>query len=323
MQLLSKTGIIRIVLIFTVLFSIIFLIPAISPKIEIKPLLQSESRHFIIISALFVLFHFLLEPLRWYQYARDTSPEETPLNAGFPRVFSVLSTTALFSYTMPFKLGLPTRIYLMKLYLGMALNRILYFLAVDGVINLSIWGLFGAICFATLLPMSYVSDHFLIILAGACVIVLAAYLARNLLRKIVKPLLSDEYKVSVRTLVLSGSLVTFDVVGFGLRHIAIFLFLGFPVSYLDGFLIGILSVFAGIASTLPMGLGAYDATLIFLLARHGVPVELASLAPILNRTFNLLTSMVLGGVSSIFLMKSAPAIDSDEQLPTSVESIKE
>ena len=322
MKLFSKTGITRIVLIFTVLFSIIFLIPAISPKIDIRPLLESETRYFIVISALFVFFHFLLEPLRWFVYARNNPGEQSRLYAGFPRVFSVLSTTALFSYTMPFKLGLPTRVYLMKMYLGMELNRIIYFLAVDGVMNLSIWALIGAFSFARLLPMSYVLDHVPIVLTGVCVVILVAYLGRNLLRKIVKPLLSNEYKVAPRTIVLSASFITFDVVGFGLRHIAIFLFLGMPVSYLDGFLIGILSVFAGIASTLPMGLGAYDATLIFLLARHGIPVELASLAPILNRTLNLLSSMILGGVLSIFLMRSTPAIDSDEQMPTSVEGAK-
>ena len=305
MQLFNKTGLIRIGLITAVLLSLFFLIPSISQNIDLRPLIQSETRHFIFITVLIVFFHFFLEPLRWYLYTRDTSPDSSSIKLNFSTVFSVLSTTALFSYTMPFKLGLPTRIYLMKEYFGLRVKRIVYFLAVDGFTNIVIWGLCGAISLAYLLPNSYIVNHYILLLAGVIIVIIAAYLGRHLVRKYAKLLLSGEYKIRAKTVVLATSLVTFDVIGFGLRHIAIFIFLGLPTTYLDAFLIGVLSVFAGIASTLPMGLGAYDATLIFLLAQHGISLEQASLAPILNRTLNLLTSMLFGGVSSIFLIKGS------------------
>ncbi len=311
MQLFNKAGVIRILLITTVLFSLFFIIPTISRDIDSRPLLQSDTSHFVIVTALIVFFHFFLEPLRWYLYTRVQSPELSTKNISFATVFSVLSTTALMSYTMPFKLGLPTRIYLMKVYFGMGVNRVIYYLAIDGFANLTIWGVVGVISFTYLLPIKQLSDHILYVFAGGCIIILVAYLGRNLVRKIIKPLLSNEYEIAPKTVMLSVSLVIFDVIGFGLRHMAIFIFLDIPVTLLDAFLIGILSIFAGIASTLPMGLGAYDATLIFLLTSRGIPLDLASIAPILNRSLNLLSAMILGGASSVFLMKSSQVAQDD------------
>lgn len=307
MQLLNRSGLIRIGLFTAVLVSLFFVISKIVPNVDLRPLLQGETRYLIIISLLIVFFHFFLEPLRWYLYTKETPTEASPIEIRFATVFSVLSATALFSYTMPFKLGLPTRIYLMKVYFGLGVKRIIYILAVDGFINLAIWGFFGAICFIYLLPISDIADHYVYVLAGVVIVAIVAYFGRNSLLNIARPLLDREYEVSKKTIGLSASLVTADVIGFGLRHFAIFLFLGLPMTFLDAFLIGILSVFAGIASTLPMGLGAYDATLIFLLTRHGIPLDVASLAPILNRILNLLSSMIFGGTSSIFLMRTSPA----------------
>lgn len=303
MQIFSKTGLIRIVLITAVLFSIFFLIPAISPNLDLRALLQSKSRHFLLIVVPIVFFHFLLEPMRWYLYTRNTEPGKSADNPSFSAVFSVLSTTALFSYSLPFKLGLPTRIYLINEYLGLTAKRIIFFLTVDGVMNLAVWGLFGAVSFIYLLPIAEVLSNYAFAIAAALGVVLALFLGRKFIGKIISPLVDREFEISARTIALSGSLVTFDVVGFGLRHIAIFMFLGLPVNYLDAFLIGILSIFAGIASTLPMGLGAYDATLILLLTTRGVSLELASLAPVLNRTLNLLSSILFGGLGSVFLMR--------------------
>ncbi|NOX68342.1 MAG: flippase-like domain-containing protein [Gammaproteobacteria bacterium] len=310
MQLINKSGVIRIALIAAVLLSLFLIIPTISKNLDLRPLFQSDNSHFIVITALIVFFHFFLEPLRWYLYTRIRSPESSTNNVSFATVLSVLSTTALMSYTMPFKLGLPTRIYLIKVYFGMGVNRIIYYLGIDGFSNLIIWGVFGVVSAAYLLPLKQLSEHVLLVLAAGSIVVVFAYLGRNLIRKAIQPLLSGEYEITPKTIILSVTLIITDVIGFGLRHIAIFLFLDIPITLVDAFLIGILSVFAGIASTLPMGLGAYDATLIFLLTSRGIPIELASLAPILNRSLNLLSAMIFGGTSSVFLLKS-PQVSQD------------
>ncbi len=302
---------IRAALIAAVLLSLFVLIPAISPSMNFRLLLTGEASHFIIIAIFFVFLHFLFEPLRWYLYIGRKSSESPQHNGNFAAVFAVLSTTALLSYTMPFKLGLPTRIYLVKEYLGLSVKRIVYVLAVDGSMNLTIWGLFGAGCAVYLLPSSYLSNHLHLIAVGVSLLLLVAYLGRRPLYKIVKPLLERESRIPTKKIFLSATILVADVIGFGLRHLAIFIVLGFQINHFDAFLIGVLSVFAGIASTLPMGLGAYDATLIFLLTRFGVPLELATLSPIVNRTLNLLSSMLFGGASSLYLMRTTTEHQSD------------
>jgi uncharacterized membrane protein YbhN (UPF0104 family) len=303
MQIINKTGLIRIVLISAVLFSIFFLISTISPSLDLRSLLLGKSRYLAVFILLAVTLHFLLEPLRWYLYTHEAQSENAARNGSFAIVFAVLSTTALFSYTLPFKLGLPTRIYLLKEYLGLVSRRIVFFLTVDGLINIAAWGLFGAASFICLLPLAGVSKGYLYVIAAAVGLFLVMLFARRLLGKLLRPLRDPEFAISTRTVVMSVTIVIIDVFGFGVRHIAIFMLLGLPINYLDGFLIGILSVFAGIASTLPLGLGAYDAALIFLLTSHGVSLDMAGVAPILNRMLNLLSSMLFGGLGSVFLMR--------------------
>jgi len=307
MQIFNRTALTRIVLITAVLFSIFFLISAISPDLDARELLLGKSPALIALLVLAVVLHFLFEPLRWYAYVLQGDTRGETAGTGFVPVFAVLSATALLSYSLPFKLGLPTRIYLIREYLGLASQRIIFFLTVDGVISIATWAVFGAASFVYLLPRMVLPSAFVYVVAGMIVLLLLLFFARRLVRKLLQPLRSREFSISSRAFAFCTSVLVLDVVGYGLRHVAIFLFLGIPVGYIEGFLIGVLSVFAGIASTLPLGLGAYDGALVFLLAAQGISLELAGMAPIINRTLNVLSSVVFGALGSALLVRRSAA----------------
>ena len=307
MQIFNRTALTRIVLITAVLFSVFFLISAISPDLDLRSVLTGKSWSLVALLVLAVVMHFLLEPLRWYAYVLQGDSTRATDAARFEAVFAVLSATALLSYSLPFKLGLPTRIYLIREYLGLASQRIIFFLTVDGVISIATWAIFGGVSFVYLLPRMVLQSVVVYAVAGVIVLLLLLFFARRLVRKLLQPLRSRDFSISSRALAFCSSVVVLDVVGYGIRHLAIFLVLDIPVSYAEGFLIGVLSVFAGIASTLPLGLGAYDATLVFLLASQGVALELAGLTPIINRTLNLLSSIVFGALGSALLVRKSTA----------------
>lgn len=78
------------------------------------------------------------------------------------------------------------------------------------------------------------------------------------------------------------------------RHYFILKMLGVDVGLYEMAAITCLAIFAGMASMMPMGLVGYDATILLLLQQSRVPLEIASLVPLINRLFSIATSVVLG-----------------------------
>ena len=93
---------------------------------------------------LFVLYslHFLAEPLRWtvYSGAARRAPD-------FIRIFACFNTTALLSYSLPFKLGLPLRLFVLSHYLAFENLKVVKLMAVDGLFNMLCWAAIAAALF--------------------------------------------------------------------------------------------------------------------------------------------------------------------------------
>lgn len=243
--------------------------------------------------------HFLAEPLRWVMYARvmERAPD-------FMRILDCFNTTALLSYSLPFKLGLPLRLFLLSHFLAFENMKVVKLMAVDGMFTLLCWGLVAAGLFflvpeITAFFVQYLNAPLLLVVlllatAGACWIVLKKQEQLASLARAVAP--------GVAMFVVATLVV--DVLLYGVRHMVLADVLGLAVDPGRIFIIGILATFAGIISTLPMGLGAYDATLVALLALYGVEVEISLLLAVSNRLGMIGTSVILGVPSAFALLKS-------------------
>lgn len=250
---------------------------------------------------LFALYslHFLAEPLRWVVYANASSRAPD-----FSRIFACFNTTALLSYSLPFKLGLPLRLFLLSHYLSFENMKVVKLMAVDGVFNLLCWALIAGILFFFVPEIA----GFFLQYANAPVLVVGVILAGLLLfwvaMKKREQVLLLVRTVSPRVAVFVVATLALDVLLYGVRHMVLADALAPAVGAGRMFIIGILATFAGIVSTLPMGLGAYDATLVALLALYGVEVEVSLLLAVSNRLGMVGTSVILGVPSAFTLLKS-------------------
>lgn len=238
--------------------------------------------------------HFFMEPLRWNKCYQPRCCSATERRG----VRDALFCTALATYVLPFKLGIPLRILLLRRHGGLTLHFLSVVMALDGLIVLCVWAAVTAACasFATLhwsLPRYLWATMFAGAMACAVVAVVWRRLGLDVWRK-----LHDAWVMLDgiwRRIGWSIVILVADVVSYGLRHsLLLLLVTGSPDKLLLGGSIGIIATFAGIVSGLPMGLVGYDATLVALLAFAGVSPEQALLIALINRALNLACSIVLG-----------------------------
>ena len=88
-----------------------------------------------------------------------------------------------------------------------------------------------------------------------------------------------------------------DILFYGIRHSLILIGLGVQCSLVSVTLIVAISIFAGFVSLMPLGLGGYDLSLVFLLTLIGVPKELAMVVPLINRMVMIGVGLILGTIS--------------------------
>ena len=88
-----------------------------------------------------------------------------------------------------------------------------------------------------------------------------------------------------------------DIFFYGIRHSLILAGLGVQCSIFDVTLIVAISIFAGFISLMPLGLGGYDLSLVFLLTLIDVPKELALAVPVINRIVMIGVGLILGTFS--------------------------
>lgn len=238
--------------------------------------------------------HFIMEPLRWnrcYQPV-DCSP------AGHKGVRDALFCTALATYILPFKLGIPLRIFLLRRHGELSLHFLGVVIALDGLVSLSAWAVVAASC-AWLAALHWSPPWYLwlVICASALACVAAVTVRRAIGLRLLQRLREALALLDSpwRRIGLSAVILLVDVLSYGLRHAMLLLLVTGDFRHIwIGGSIGIIATFAGIVSGLPMGLVGYDATLVALLTLVGVPPEQALLIALINRALNLASAAMLG-----------------------------
>lgn len=240
------------------------------------------------------LLHFVMEPWRWrFAYLPDSESRDD-----WKKVRDSLYCTAFATYLLPFKLGLPLRIALLRGSARLDLRYIGAVLALDGLISLAAWSLFAAVC-VWVAALRWQPPTYVWIAGAICAAGLGAIL---FFRRNLRGRLAARGREAMAAFVhpwlrvaKASAIVALDIFSYGVRHaLLVFLVTGNPADMLPGAAIGIVATFAGIVSGLPMGLLGYDATLVALLGAAGVPVEHALFVALINRGLNIGSAVLLG-----------------------------
>lgn len=240
-------------------------------------------------------FHFFIEPLRWRIYIHALSIRTT-----YPSLLSLFSFIALATYMVPTKLGIPLRMFLLTRKVNIAWKTVTFYLLVDGMLSYLVWGTGAAILYLSFAKLTDIRQ------AGFYIIpVILVFGIGCLLRTKIKSGL-DRIKdqcnlLNGQLVAVQGGLFLLDVCSFVVRHALILAAMGVTLPLHKVAYITIVSIFAGYISMMPLGIGAYDTVIVLLLTQMGVPTETAIMVPILSRTFNILSSILLGLPSSFVL----------------------
>jgi len=97
------------------------------------------------------------------------------------------------------------------------------------------------------------------------------------------------------SLLASAAITGLDIAGHTLRHGILLAMLGQSLPLPNLFATTTLSIFAGLISLMPMGLGGYDLMLVLLLKMNGIPASEGLAVAVANRMANLVMSIMLGG----------------------------
>jgi len=275
---------------------------------RISGLLSKLKLPFLLGAFILTLFHFMLEPLRWRIYLHGNR------NAGavqYGKLLSLFSVTALVTYVFPAKLGLPVRMYLLKTQMNLGLAFVATLMAMDGLLSYVIWGIPAVIYFLSDGRAVFHKGLVVYLVAAACLGILL-FIWRRKAGKVFDLLRKSVGSVGKTPLVLCAMIFVVDIVGFVLRHGLILYAAEAKINLIKLGFITTVSIFAGFLSMIPMGMGAYDASLIFLLSQSGIPHEVSLMVPVVNRAGNILASLVLGipssyamGISFLSLKKKA------------------
>ncbi|MBW2119930.1 MAG: flippase-like domain-containing protein [Deltaproteobacteria bacterium] len=263
---------------------------------DVMVLLRKMRLSYLGLAFLLTLFHFFMEPARWYFYLENLSrPDRTP----YKKLLCIFSVTALVTYIFPAKLGLPVRLYLLTSQIKIKLLNVTTIMALDGLLNYSLWGV-PALIFLPIYGIVF-PQYFLLFLLIIPILCLLAYLLRHRLRDLFKTLHGNLRLLTLKATFVATLFLLFDITGYICRHALILAALNAQVPLFQLAIITMISIFAGFMSMIPMGMGAYDGTIILLLTQSGVPYETALLVPLVNRTGNILASIVVGSPSSYAL----------------------
>lgn len=260
-----------------------------------------------------VLLHYLAEPSRWLIYLRKSHAVRwSPL-------FQIFSLAALIGYVMPARLGLPLRVVLLRQKVGLSVAYATALLSVDGLINYACWtaaALLGVLWFADRFPDVTGTVLYTAMVVACIGTTLAIVVAKSrnrqksinatagtqtLYQRLISLLFTLVTMIDDRVLFMSIAVSIMDIVGHVARHAILLHMIGHDISGPLVVAITVISVFAGIVSFMPMGLGGYDLTLIALLGLNGVPASDAVIVVLTNRLANLLVALPLGFSSGMFL----------------------
>jgi uncharacterized membrane protein YbhN (UPF0104 family) len=250
------------------------------------------------------LAHFLAEPWRWYYYLRPLT------RIAYPQLFHVFSFTALLSYALPMKLGTPARVFLLERQTGLGYAVVSSGLVVDGLLYYGGWALCSVLALPIIISHGLGPDYLSGLIMGGMMLLLAVILCLRYFPAMIPPAwikrFKGRYSASVtalhafrtgltpRVLFVAMMVVLVDIFFQAMRHGLILSLFNHPLPWLLVGAIAVVSIFAGLLSMMPMGLGGYDLTLVALLVAAAVPVELAVLVAVINRVASIAVSVVLG-----------------------------
>jgi hypothetical protein len=247
----------------------------------------------LILAAFLVVFHFLMEPWRWiFFYLRNDSA----INPR--RVYASLFCTALTSYIVPLKLGVPIRFVILHKATGMKAGFAAIMLALDGALSLVVWGCFAGVS-AVAISLAWRPSMSAFVAVAIVSAILIFLLIRTEKFKGLRAKLEEAVaQIDLRFPRLFALIITIamDVFSYGVRHACLAaLFITRTSDLFAAANVGIVATFIGIISGLPLGLIGYDATLISLMTMiNGLTVADATLIALLNRAFNIGVALVLG-----------------------------
>lgn len=237
-----------------------------------------------------VVTHLYAEPFRWwFCYLRN--------HAKWTQCRDLFLTTALASYVLPFKLGVPLRLVLISRYVGLDRMAVGGLMAVDGALVLSAWCLvsfvIGGPVLLRAIPLVSVKVLCIAVLTF-CLLLIIAIRRLASLRARMWALVETMRREPGRAL-YGLALSVLDVLSYGPRHLGLALVLG--EGWHDAFswsAVGILATFIGIVSGLPLGLLGYDVTVLTLAASQGLKPETGLAILACNRTISIGAAFCLG-----------------------------
>jgi uncharacterized membrane protein YbhN (UPF0104 family) len=261
----------------------------IEPGIEALPLLA--------VAFAITLAHFVMEPWRW---SVCYMPRDQRQGA---RTADVFFATALASYLLPFKLGVPLRMMLLNRVLGIGYAHVGVVIGLDGLVSLVVW-IASAVIAGWRLAVNWLTSWHLAgvfaVLAAAVVTLLWSRMRRvgiAHIREVLRALDRPAQRIA-----LAGGILVIDITSYALRHAAlVWLVTGDAARAPAGAAAGVVATFAGIVSGLPLGLVGYDATLIALLSVGGVSPGAAVAIALANRLLNIGAAALLGIPASMRL----------------------
>jgi uncharacterized membrane protein YbhN (UPF0104 family) len=248
------------------------------------------------------LCHFGNEPLRWWLILKARWPD-----LSLTRIYHTITATSVISYGIPMHFGMPMRLVMAKKILGIDYAAASALLVIDSFFLYGAWFLAGAVGMAILLPQWGLGMSIgiaVVILTGGVGLV---FVARHDWQRwhrypqfsgAVGCFSSGLQMLSRKAAIGNTILLGTDIFIYGMRHTLILSCLGMDCSLLQVILIVSMSVFAGFASLMPLGLGGYDLSLIFLLIMIGVPRETAFAVPIINRITMVSAVAFMGSISA-------------------------
>jgi uncharacterized membrane protein YbhN (UPF0104 family) len=261
---------------------------------------------FVLPYVLAALLHMACEPARWSVYTRGRAA------IPFSRFFHIFSATALLGYLLPLKLGLPIRVALLRTKAGLPLTHVVTLLTLDGIVYYAPWFLLSAVFIGQALVRVDLRAG---LGAWSAVLALVAVLVLMLLIR-----LSSRYRqraahgtrgpsrlagqlkeavamLGVLEVGLATGIVLVNVAAIVVVHWALIEAVGQSLPIGTVCVVTVVSVFAGLVSFTPMGLGSYDAALVLLLTDQSLPLGAALAVPALHRVGMLAITAVVGAWS--------------------------
>ena len=244
------------------------------------------------------LLHFLVEPIRWWLVLTRRE------SVSFATTFHVFSTTALLSYTLPFKMGLPVRHMLLKRTLRQSHFLIGSALFLDALLVYLTWALAAGITLLTVaasrpdeISVSPVGFIVLAVAAGIVILGILKFRRTNPVQRAKVALTDLRDLLTFRTAAVALGTIVFDLFVQGIKHWAIFSLFGLEIGLGDAFGIAIVSITVGMLSFMPLGLGVYDAVLVALIAASTGSGTIW-LVPIVSRVLSVVVAATLGSLGA-------------------------